>query len=126
MLFDGLNDDNFMMFVMKHYKNPQCKSIEEFYEDLNRIKYIKRLLGKYVKKGIIKTRLVLNHIIILNNVFGNSACTRILFYKLEPEFHPSLKTFLEFLKYLPTKIPEAKLEEIPKDHKILKELEKIK
>ena len=126
MLFDTLNDDNFMMFAMKHYNNPQCKNIEEFYEDLNRIKYIKRLLGKYVKRGVIKTRLILNHIIILNNVFGNSSCSRILFYKLEPEFHSSIKTFLEFLKYLPPQIPEVDLEEIPKEHKILLELEKIK
>ena len=125
MLFNNLNDDNFIMFAMKHYSNPQYKNIEEFYEDLNRIKYIKRLLGKYVKKGIIKTRLILNHIIILNNVFGNAACTRILFYKLEPEFHSSIKTFLDFLKYLPPQIPETNLDKIPLEHKILIELEKL-
>lgn len=113
------------MFAMKNYINPQCKNIEEFYEDLNRIKYIKRLLGKYNKKGIIKTRLILNHIIILNNIFGNIACCRILFHRLEPEFHSSIKTFLDFLNYLPQTIPEVNLQEIPKEHKILIELEKI-
>jgi len=125
MLFDILNDENFMMFAMKSYTNPQCKNIDEFYEDLNRIKYIKRLMGKYNKKGIIKARLILNHIIILNNVFGNESCCRILFHKLEPEFHSPIKTFLEFLNYLPKEIPEVSLQEIPKEHKILIELEKM-
>ena len=126
MFFDILNNENFMMFAMKTYTNPQCTSIEEFHEDLNRIKYIKRLLGKYNKKGILKTRLILNHVIILNNIFGNEACCRILFHKLEPEFHSSIKTFLQFLKYLPKTIPEAPLNKIPTEHKILIELEKIK
>ena len=125
MFFDILTDDNFMMFAMKNYTNPQCTNIDEFYEDLNRIKYIKRLLGKYNKKGIIKARLILNHIIILNNVFGNEACSRILFHKLEPEFHSSIKTFLEYLNYLPNNLPDIDLNKIPQEHKILIELEKI-
>ena len=114
-----------MMFAMKNYTNPQCTNIDEFYEDLNRIKYIKRLLGKYNKKGIIKARLILNHIIILNNVFGNEACSRILFHKLEEEFHSPIKTFLEFLNYLPRKLPDIDLSKIPQEHKILIELKKI-
>jgi len=126
MFFDVLTNENFMMFAMKNYTNPQCTNIDEFHEDLNRIKYIKRLLGKYNKKGIIKTRLILNHIIILNNIFGNEACCRILFHRLEPEFHSAIKTFLEYLNYLPKSIPEAKLQEIPTEHKILIKLEKIK
>ena len=125
MFFDILTDDNFMMFAMKNYTNPQCTNIDEFYEDLNRIKYIKRLLGKYNKKGIIKARLILNHIIILNNVFGNEACSRILFHKLEPEFHSAIKTFLEYLNYLPNNLPDIDLNKIPQEHKILIELEKI-
>lgn len=125
MLFDILSNDNFMMFAMKNYTNPQCEDINEFNEDLNRIKYIKRLLGKYNKKGILKTILLMNHIIILNNIFGNEACSRILFFKLEPEFHSAIKTFLEFLKYLPQSIPEVELKEIPTEHKILIELEKM-
>jgi len=125
MLFDVLTDDNFMMFAMKNYTNPHCTNIDEFYEDLNRIKYIKRLLGKYNKKGIIKARLILNHIIILNNVFGNEVCSRVLFYKLEPEFHSAIKTFLKFLNYLPRKLPDIDLHKIPQEHKIQIELEKI-
>lgn len=125
MFFDILTNDNFMMFAMKNYTNPQCTNIDEFYEDLNRIKYIKRLLGKYNKKGIIKARLILNHIIILNNVFGNEACSRILFHKLEPEFYSAIKTFLGFLNYLPGKLPDIDLNKIPQEHKIIIELEKI-
>ena len=126
MFFDILTNDNFMMFAMKNYTNPQCTNIDEFYEDLNRIKYIKRLLGKYNKRGVIKTRLILNHIIILNNIFGNESCSRIMFYKLEPEFHSAVKTFLKFLNYLPKSIPEVNLDEIPIEHKIIIELNKIK
>ena len=126
MQFNVLTNDNFMMFAMKNYTNPQCTNIDEFYEDLNRIKYIKRLLGKYNKRGVIKTRLILNHIIILNNIFGNESCSRIMFYKLEPEFHSAVKTFLKFLNYLPKSIPEVNLDEIPIEHKIIIELNKIK
>ena len=112
------------MYAIKKYTNPQCTNIDEFNEDLNRIKYIKRLLGRYNTKGNLKERLILNHIIIMNNVFGTHACSRILFYKLEPKFHSYLKTFLHFLNYLPTIIPEADLNKIPLDHKIQKTLEK--
>ena len=65
-----LNDDNFLMFAMKHYDNPQCKNIEEFHEDMNRIKYLKRLFRKYKTSGVLRERLILNHIIIFTNVFG--------------------------------------------------------
>jgi len=126
MFFDILTNENFLMYAMKNYTNPECTNIDEFYEDLNRIKYIKRLLGKYNKKGVLKTRLILNHIIILNNIFGNKACCRIMFYKLELEFHSAIKTFLEFLNYLPNEVPEINLNEIPTEHKILIELKKIK
>jgi hypothetical protein len=119
-----LNEDVYMMFAMKAYTNPQCKNIDEFYEDLNRIKYIKRLFGKYEKQGEIKEQLIINHIIIMGNVFGNNACCRILFYKIEPKYHSYLKTFLQFLKYLPPTIPEIKLNQIPIDHKITKVLKK--
>jgi len=114
-----------MMYAMKMYTNPQCIDMDEFYEDLNRIKYIKRLLGRYDKKGSMRERLVLNHIIILSNVFGAEGCSRILFYKIENKFHSYLKPFLQYLNLLPISIPEVKLDDIPSDHKIsimLKEL----
>jgi len=117
-MFDILTDKNFEMYTIKKYTNPQCESIEEFYEDLSRIKYIKRLLGRYHTKGSLKERLLLNHIIILNNVFGSEACCRILFFKIEKQFHCYIKSFLDYLNYLPKTIPEINLEEIPTDHKI--------
>jgi len=118
MDFKSLDKNNFMMFAMKMYTNPQCLGMDEFYEDLNRIKYIKRLLGRYDKKGLLRERLVLNHIIILSNVFGAEASSRILFHKIEDRFHSYLKSFLEYLNLLPVQIPEVKLQEIPTDHKI--------
>ena len=122
-MFDKLTKKNFEMYSMKMYINPQCEDIEEFYEDMNRIKYIKRLLGRYHNKGLLRERLVLNHIIILNNLFGSEACCRILFFKIESKFHLYLKSFLQYLKYLPKEIPEVELDEIPMDHKIKKLLE---
>ena len=104
---------------MKHYNNPGCTGIDEFHEDLNRIKYIKRLLGRYDSKGMLKYRLLLNHIIILQNTFGAEQTSRILFFKLESKYYSYLKSFLSYLQYLPSAIPEVDLEEIPLDHKIL-------
>ena len=106
-----LNDANLLNYAMKHYDNPECKSIEEFQEDLTRTKYIKRLFRKYKTSGELKERLLLNHIIIFYNVFGIEAATNILFFKIEEEFWPLLKTFLVFLDMFPendiekTKIP---------------------
>jgi hypothetical protein len=97
--------------------------MSEFYEDLSRIKYIKRLLNKYETKKCLKNRLLLNHLIILNNVFGNEGCTRILFYKIEKKYHSYLKAFLHFLKMLPRSIPEINIDEVPVDHRILKILQ---
>ena len=106
-----LNDANLLNYAMKHYDNPECKSIEEFQEDLTRTKYIKRLFRKYKTSGELKERLLLNHIIIFYNVFGIEAATNILFFKIEEEFWPLLKTFLVYLDMFPendiekTKIP---------------------
>ena len=128
MNFPLLDDDNFMMYAMKMYDNPQCTELSEFYEDLNRIKYIKRLLGRYHTKGNLKDRLILNHIIILGNVFGASATCKILFFKIEDRLHPYLKSFLLFLDYLPEieeEISEVELKNIPIDFRIVKKLKGI-
>jgi len=125
MDFKKLNKNNFTMYTMKMYTNPQCETIDEFYEDMNKIKYIKRLFGKYEKSGDLRTRLILNHLIVLNNVFGSEACCRILFYRIEKKFHSYLKSFLSYLQYLPHSIPEASLEKIPTEHKIQIELENL-
>jgi len=101
MIFDDLNDDNFLMFAMKEYNDIQCTDIEEFYDDLKKIKYIKRLFNIYINTGQLKERLILNHLIVFYNVFPVQAGTRILFYKIEKEFWPILKTFLIFLDRMP-------------------------
>lgn len=123
---DRLSPNNFVLYAMKMYSNPLCTGIEEFKEDIMRIKYIKRLLLKYKNNGELRERLILNHLIILQNVFGAEACTRILFYKLPRDLHSYLKAFLEYLQYLPVEIPEIDLSKINTDHRILKALQRIK
>ena len=104
MKFDDLNEGNFLMFSMKEYNNIQCVDIEEYYDDLKKIKYIKRLFNIYLNDGQLKERLILNHLIVFYNVFPIQAGTRILFYKIEEHFWPMLKTFLIFLDRMPDKI----------------------
>ena len=101
MNFELLNNDNLIFYAMRMYENPQCKNIQEFYEDMDRIKYIKRLLIKYKNGGELRERLLLNHIIVFYNIFNIEAATRILFTEIKPELHPFLKTFIVFLNNLP-------------------------
>ena len=112
MIFDDLNDDNFLMFAMKEYNDIQCTDIEEFYDDLKKIKYIKRLFNIYKNNGQLKERLIFNHLIVFYNVFSVQAGTRILFYKIEKDFWPMLKTFLIFLDRMPEKIDSIRGETI--------------
>ena len=125
MEFIKLDDANYMIFAMKHYENPQCASIEEFQEDMNRIKYLKRLLRKYKTTGILRERLILNHIIIFYNIFKIEPATRLLFSRIEEDLHPYLKTFIVFLNNLPKQIPEYDLLVIPMDTRIIAKLRKI-
>ena len=101
MIFDDLNEKNFLLYAMKEYNNPQCTEVEEFNDDLKKIKYIKRLLNQYVSEGVLKERLLLNHIMVFYNVFPPAAATRILFFKIEEKFWPILKPFLFYLKLMP-------------------------
>lgn len=101
-LYDDLNDGNFTIFAMKAYDRPNC-IVSEFDDDMKRIKYIKKLFRKYEETGDLKERLILNHLIILFNVFGKDA-VKILFFKIEEKSHYLLKTFLVFLNYMPNKI----------------------
>ena len=121
---EPLDNDNYMMVCMKVYDNPQCKGIEEFHEDLDRVKYLKRLFKKYLNSGVLRERLILNHLIILHNVLGPIS-TRLLFFKLEKEIHPPLKTFLIYLNYLPETLPEVDLVTIPVDQTIANTLREI-
>lgn len=125
MGFQTLNSKNFLDYAILHYENPECRDMDEFSEDVNRIKYLKRLFSRYEQEGDLKSRLILNHLIIFNNVFGQVPACRILFYKVEDRYYSILKTCLVFLDKLPTYIPEADLGSIPINHKILMELEKI-
>ena len=103
MVFE-LTEENFIMYAVKNYDNPSCKGMDEFYDDLKRFKYIKRLLRKHNVGKDLKERLILNHIIILGNLFGVEATTKMLFFKLEKKFWPQIKTFLVFLNFMPIKI----------------------
>ena len=102
-MFENLSNENIMMFALKHYDNPQCEGEKEFHDDMKRFKYIKRLLRKYKDHGVLKERLILNHIIVLNNVFGPDACSTLLLFKIEQEHWPQVKSFLSFLGMLPEK-----------------------
>ena len=96
-----LTENNYITFAMHNYNNPQCHSIEEFEEDLNRIKYLKRLFGRYLRTGELRERLILNHLIVFCNVFGLDAAKEILFFKLCDAMHPLVKSFLVFLNSYP-------------------------
>lgn len=120
-----LDSDNFILYAMKLYSSPST-GLNEFYEDMNRIKYIKRLLIKYKKTHDLKERLILNHIIILQNVLGAEGCARILFFKLHKDLHSYLKSFLKYLNYLPGFMPEIDIATINTDHRIDKILKELK
>jgi hypothetical protein len=111
MKFDELNEDNYLLFTIKYYDNPHASTMEEFEEDLKRFKYIKRLLKKYVEQNELRHHLILNHIIICFNVFGE-ATIPLLFYKIEKEYWSLLKTFLMFLNRIPD-YPKSELDTIP-------------
>lgn len=102
-MFETIDESNFMLFAVKHYDNLSCMDQLEFQEDIERIKYIKRLFVKYKKNKELKERLILNHLIILYNVFYHKACTRMLCYKLY-EYLQYLKPFLVYLNYWPDKV----------------------
>jgi len=120
MNFDELTEDNYILFAIKNYDNPQFSTYEDFEEDMKRFKYLKRLLKRYLRGGELRTHLILNHIIILYNVFGEAA-TPLLLFKLESEYWSSIKSFLVFLN----RWPEDFLPFIQKDTKILSTLEAL-
>jgi hypothetical protein len=128
-MFD-LNDGNFLIYAAKYYDRPHILQ-SEFEDDLKRIKYVKRLLRKYRQTGEIKERLVLNHVIILANVFGVDATVNMLFFKVDQEDYPLLKTILIFLNYLPSRLTvsfnkyHVRQEEIPVDLIIANKLREI-
>lgn len=110
-----LNEKNILIYLIK---NSSFCEIQDLYDDLIRIKYIKRLLIRFKKTGDLKERLLLNHIIILQNIFGAEVCTRILFYKIPKDLHSMLKSFLLYLDYISDNIPEEDISKIQSDHRI--------
>jgi hypothetical protein len=129
-MVEKLTNENFLIYCAKYYDNPQCHSTEEFIEDLRRIKYIKKLITRYVEHNDLKERLILNHIIILNNVFGAELLCRIFLLKMRNEFK-YIKPFLVLLNILPEKVYNVGEEKIiftdliSMDDKLIKVLRKI-
>lgn len=128
-MFDDLNDENFMIYAMKCYSAPNC-IMSEFEGDIKRTKYLKRLFRRYKTSKSLKERLILNHIILLNNVFGLEPTTRILFYRIDERDYDILKTFLCYLNIMPEVVPGIKGKniysaEIPVENNIAEILLKI-
>ena len=127
MRFNEFTNENYLMFALLHYDNPHCVDIKEYFEDVRKLKYIKRLFNRYREDGVIKERLILNHLISFYNVFDNEAATRLLFFRVGTEYHSLLKTFLVFLNRMPDKINEnLYASDIQLDEKIIKLLRNIK
>lgn len=125
----NLTEGNFELFAAKYYNNPSCLDTEEFFEDLHLFKYLKRLFNRYKDSGELRERLILNHIIIIYNLFGNEAATKMLFLKMEDHWS-SLKSFLEYLNLMPSVIYDVDsrhiiTENIPRDYKVWKILKEI-
>ena len=123
MRFDELNDDNYLLFAAKYHQNPHAVTREDFEDDLKKIKYIKRLLRRYMNTGVLKTHLLLNHLIVLYNVFGEAA-TPLLFFNLEKDLWSALKSFLLFMGKIPN-FPRTGIDDFTADEYCLHQLENI-
>jgi hypothetical protein len=123
MRFDELNEDNYLLFAIKFYDNPQALTMEDFQSDLKRIRYVKRLLKKYKNTGELRTHLILNHLTILFNVF-NDAAVPLLFYNLDRDLWPAIKSFLLFLNRFP-EYPKTQMHNIKEDEDCLAHLQTI-
>ena len=107
-MYENIKTENVMMFAIKHYDNPQCEGEKEFHDDMKRFKYIKRLLRKHKDSGVLKERLLLNHIIVLNNLFGPEACVTLILFKIQREYWETLKSFLLYLNIITSdEIPDV-------------------
>ena len=123
MRFDELNENNYLLFAIKFYDNPQAVTMDDFETDLKRIRYVKKLLKRYKNTGELKIHLILNHLIILFNVF-NDAAVPLLFYNLDSELWAALKSFLLFLNRFP-EYPKTQIHEIQEDQNCLSQLQAI-
>ena len=123
MRFTELNESNYLLFAIKFYDNPQSVTREDFESDLKRIRYVKRLLKRYQNNGELKVHLILNHLIILFNVF-TEATVPLLFYNLDEELWPAIKSFLIFLNRV-SEYPKTKVNEIEADEYCLQQLKEL-
>ena len=123
MRFTELNESNYLLFAIKFYDNPQSVTREDFESDLKRIRYVKRLLKRYKNNGELKVHLIFNHLIILFNVF-NEATVPLLFYNLDEELWPAIKSFLIFLNRV-SEYPKTKVNEIEADEYCLQQLKEL-
>ena len=123
MRFDELNEDNYILFAIKNYENPQAVTKEDFFDDLKRFKLIKKLLKKYLVDDKINSKLLINHFLMLYNVFGE-ATTPLLFYKIESEYWSLIKTTIMYLGRFP-EYPKTELHNIPVDIIFLKILKQL-
>lgn len=121
LVIDKLTDENLFLYAAKHYYNPKFTDIEEFKEDLNRFKYIKRLLNRYLQEGDLADRLIMNHLIVTSNVFGIEAMLKILELKLDDKHWEAIKPFLIFLRY----ITNDQYASIPLDKIVVERLRKV-
>jgi len=121
-----LSEDNFLLYAMHHYDNPQCHNIQEFEKDLRIFLYLKKLITRYKQSDELRERLILNHIIVLYNVFGDAA-TNMLFYKIDEKYWDVLVTFLFYLERMPESVPQygIRTSDISLDEKIINALRKI-
>lgn len=129
-MLEKLDESNFLLFAAKHYDNPQCYDTVEFYEDLSRFKYIKRLLNKFKESGDLKDRLIFNHLTVLFNVFGPEAAIRMMFLKLNG-YHEEILPFLEVMGGVPERIDKIGIEakdiyprQIVKNQSVVEQLKK--
>jgi len=123
MIFNELNEDNFLLFAIKYHQNPQAVTKKDFEKDLNHFKYIKRLLKRYRNTGELKTHLLVNHFIILYNIFGEAA-TPMLFFKIDRDLWPAMKSFIIFLNKFP-EYPKTFIHDIKVDLECMKSLYQI-
>lgn len=123
MRFNELNDDNYLLFAIKFYDNPHAVTRDDFEDDLKKIKYVKRLLRRYINTSTLRTHLILNHLTVLFNVFGDAAVP-LLFFNLEEDLWSSIKSFLVFLHKLP-EFPRSMIDDIELDQYCLDQLETI-
>ena len=116
-----LTEKNFLLYAANNYDNPRCLDVKEFHEDINRFKYVKKLLKKYQEKNILQERLILNHLIVIHNMFHIAPATHMCFFKINERHWPALKTFLLYLNY----IPDGEYLNIPIDMYVVRILQKL-